>query len=466
MSSEHQELKRGMTSRHMMMISIGAIIGTGLFLNSGYTAGAAGPGGTILSYIFGAFIMWLVMVCLGELSVAMPESGSFQEFSHQLISPAAGHAIGWLYWFCWVLCVGWYLSAVGIYMQYWMPTIPPQIWYLVFGTALFIFNSLSSKDFGEGQFWFASLKVMAIVVFIILAIGAALGLIGGGTAPGLNNLFAHQGFFPFPIVAILPVMISVAFAYQGCEILGNTAGESVNPQTEIPKAIRNTVLQVTGVYVISVLMLMIIVPWTELGLTESPFVTALARIGIPGADHVMNLIVIISALSAANSAIYCCTRFVYGLSLRGSAPKSLVKLNKRQIPLNSLILTYVGIIICILTGEIPLLAGTLNAWMWAVSAVIGVLAWIVIGVCLIAFRRKLKREGKSVDQLAYRSPGYPVVPILVIVLNLIIIFSMLFDEGQRLNFFIGVPIIVLTYLFFIWWESRKKSSSKNISANV
>lgn len=165
----------------------------------------------------------------------------------------------------------------------------------------------------------------------------------------------------------------------------------------------------------------------------------------------------------ANSAIYSCTRFAYGLSLRGSAPKSLVNLSKRQIPLNSLILTYVGIIACILTGEIPLLANTLNAWMWAVSAVIGVLAWIVIGVCLIAFRRKLKREGKSVDQLAYRSPGYPLVPILVIVLNLIIIFSMLFDEGQRLNFFIGVPIIIITYVFFYWWEARKKTSSPNIS---
>ncbi|MGI6685369.1 MAG: amino acid permease [Bacillota bacterium] len=463
MSSQPEQLKRAMTSRHMMMISIGAIIGTGLFLNTGYTIGAAGPGGTILSYIFGAFIMWMVMVCLGELSIAMPESGSFQEFSHRLISPAAGHAIGWLYWFCWVLCIAWYLSAVGIYMQYWMPNIPPQVWYLIFGVVLFIFNSLSSNDFGEGQFWFAGMKVIAIVVFALIALAAAFGLIGGGTIPGMNNLVAHQGFFPFSIFAILPVMISVAFSYQGCEIVGNTAGESVDPQKEMPKAIRSTIFQVTGVYVFSVIMLMVIVPWTELGLSESPFVTALARIGIPGADHVMNLIVIISALSAANSAIYCCTRFVYGLSLRGSAPKSLIKLNKRQIPLNSLILTYVGIIICILTGEIPLLANTLNAWMWAVSAVIGVLAWIVIAVCLIAFRRKLKREGKSVDELAYRSPGYPLVPILVIVLNLIIIFSMLFDEGQRLNFYIGVPIIVLTYLFFIFYERSKKSASRDDS---
>lgn len=466
MSEQPEQLKRSMTSRHMMMISIGAIIGTGLFLNTGYTIGAAGPGGTILSYMFGAFIMWMVMVCLGELSIAMPESGSFQEFSHRLISPAAGHAIGWLYWFCWVLCIAWYLSAVGIYMQYWMPAIPHQVWYLVFGLVLFIFNGLSSKDFGEGQFWFAGMKVMAIVVFAIIALAAAFGFLGDGTTPGMTNLFVHQGFFPYSIFAILPIMISVAFSYQGCEIIGNTAGESTDPKTQMPKAIRSTIFQVTGVYIVSVIMLMVIVPWTELSLSESPFVTALARIGIPGADHVMNTIVIISALSAANSAIYCCTRFAYGLSLRGSAPKSLTKLNKRQIPLNSLSLTYVGIVLCILTGEIPLLANTLNAWMWAVSAVIGVLAWIVIGVCLIAFRRKLKREGKSVDELAYRIPAYPLLPILVIVLNSIIIFSMLFDADQRINFFIGVPIIVLTYLFFIIRERISKSPSEDSSTSV
>lgn len=460
-----QGLKRAMTSRHMMMISIGAIIGTGLFLNTGYTISGAGPGGTVISYILGAFIMWMVMVCLGELSIAMPESGSFQEFSHRLISPAAGHAIGWLFWFSWVLCIAWYLSAVGIYIQYWLPSIPYQAWYLVFGAILFIFNSLSSKDFGEGQFWFAGMKIMAIAIFCIIGIGAIFGLVGG-EAKGIDNLVIHGGFFPIAIISIFPIMISVTFSYQGCEIIGNTAGESVDPAKEMPKAIRSTILQVTAVYVLSVLALMVIVPWQELGTGESPFVTALARLGLPGADHVMNIIVIISALSAANSAIYCCSRFLYGLSLRGSAPKSLVKLNSRQIPFNSLVLTYVGILICILTGEIPLLANTVNAWMWAVSGVIGVLAWTVIAVCLIAFRRKLKREGKSVDQLAYRIPGYPFVPIFLIVINTIIVFSMLFDETQRLNFFIGVPIIILTYLFFIIRERGKKYSSGSPSIDV
>lgn len=460
--SSNQELKRAMTSRHMMMISIGAIIGTGLFLNSGYTISSAGPGGALLSYIIGGAIMWLVMVCLGELSVAMPESGSFQEYSHRLISPAAGHAIGWLYWFCWVLTIAWYLSAVGIYLQYWMPGVPPQIWYLIFGIVLFLFNSLSSNNFGEGQFWFAGMKVFAIIVFILIGLAAMFGLVGG-EARGIQNLVIHKGFFPVAILTILPIMINVAFSYQGCEIIGNTAGESANPGKDIPKAINSTIFQVTTVYVLSVLMLMVCVPWQELGTGESPFVTALARLGIPGANHVMNLIVIVSALSAANSAIYTCSRFLYSLSLRGSAPKSLVKLNKRQIPFNSLILTYVGIIICILTGEIPLLANTVNAWMWAVGGIIGVLSWIVIGVCLIAFRRKLKREGKSLDQLAYRSPGYPLVPILVIVLNVIIIFAMPFDAAQRLNFLIGMPIIIFTYLFFIWWEWRKKSSGGDAS---
>ncbi len=454
----------------MAMISIGAIIGTGLFLNSGYTIKYAGPGGTLLSYILGGVIMWMVMVCLGELSVAMPETGSFQEYSHRLISPASGHAIGWLYWFCWILCIAWYLSAVAIYMNYWLPDISKWFWYAFFGAVLFIFNSLSAKDFGEGQFWFAGMKVFAIIIFIIIGLAAAMGFIGGENISrenlGLSNLFAHNGFFPFPLIAILPIMINVTFSYQGCEILGNTAGESKEPKKAIPRAIRSTVFQVTGVYVVSVFVLMLCVPWMEYSTEASPFVIALNRIGIPGTDHLMNAIVAIAALSAANSAIYACNRFLYSLSLRGVAPKSLTKLNSRQIPFNSLVFCYIGIFICILTGEIPILAETVNAWMWAVSGVIGVIAWIVIAVCLIAFRRKLKSEGKSPEDLAYRSPMYPLIPILVIVINSIILISMLFSEDQRLNFFIGMPITVLTYLFFIWWEKRKASTSGDASVKL
>ncbi|MCF8068662.1 MAG: amino acid permease [Desulfobacterales bacterium] len=456
-----QGLKRELKSRHLAMISIGAIIGTGLFLNSGYTISSAGPGGSLLCYIAGGFLMWLVMVCLAELAVAMPESGSFHEYSSRLASPAVGNAIGWLYWFSWVLTIAWYLSAVGIYMQYWWKGSPLWLWYLVFGAVLFIFNCLSVKVFGEGQFWFAGLKVFAVLIFILIGLAAVFGGFGE-KVPGLQNLMAVKGFFPVAFIAVLPVMMNVSFSYQGCEVLGNTAGESQNPAKEIPRAIRSTVLQVTGVYVVSVLVLMTCLPWTSFGMDESPFVTVLSRLGIPGVDHIMNIIVITAALSAANSAVYTCTRFTYSLALKGAAPKSMMLLNKRKIPFNALLLTSAGIAICILSGEIPLLANTVNVWMWAVSGIIGAIAWIMIGICLILFRRHLAREGKSVSDLAYRSPGYPLVPILVIVLNIAILFSMLASPDQRLSLYVGVPVVVVTFLFFFFRENTKQVNEKKM----
>jgi len=274
------------------MITIGAVIGTGLFLNSGYTIKAAGPGGTLLSYVFGGFVMWLVMVCLAELAVAMPESGSFQEYSSRLMSPGVGNAIGWLYWFSWALTTAWYLTAVGIYMQYWWKGIPIWVWCIIFGIVLFIFNSLAVKDFGEGQFWFAGIKVFGVVIFILICLGKILGLFGGKPT-GMKNLIAHGGFFAVPLLAILPTMMNVSFSYQGCEVIENTAGESEAPEKVIPRAIRSTVFQVVGLYLISVLVIMARVPWTSVGIEESPFVTVLSKAGIPGADHTMNIIVIL-----------------------------------------------------------------------------------------------------------------------------------------------------------------------------
>lgn len=448
-------LKREMKSRHLAMITIGAVIGTGLFLNSGYTIKAAGPGGTLISYIFGGFVMWLVMVCLAELAVAMPESGSFQEYCNRLISPAVGNAIGWLYWFSWSLTIAWYLTAVGIYMQYWWKGVPIWAWCIIFGAILFIFNSLAVKDFGEGQFWFAGLKVFAVVIFILIGLGKVFGLFGGEYI-GARNLIAHGGFFAVPFLAILPTMMNVSFSYQGCEVLGNTAGESDAPEKAIPRAIRSTVLQVVGLYLVSVLVIMACVPWKSVSIEESPFVTVLSNAGIPAADHIMNMIVILAALSAANSGFYSCSRFLYSLSLQGVAPKFLASLNKRSVPFNSLVFTTAGIVFCIITGLIPALANTLNVWMWAVAGLIGVIVWILIGVCVVIFRKKLASEGRSVTELAYRSPGYPLVPVLVVLTNTAVLVSMLTSPDQRLSLYIGLPVVAATLAFFFWWEKKRK----------
>lgn len=193
---------------------------------------------------------------------------------------------------------------------------------------------------------------------------------------------------------------------------------------------------------------MLCVPWTSINIDQSPFVTVLKTFGIAGADHIMNIIVLIAALSAANSAVYTCTRFLFGLGERGGAPKSVTRLNKDNIPFNALVLTTIGIIVCLITNLIPILAETVNVWLWAVSGIIGSVAWIVIGINVILLRRQLAREGKSPDSLPYRSPAYPLVPILAIVLNVIVLVSMLMAPDQRLSLYLGVPIVILTFAFF------------------
>ena len=458
MSQEKQGLKREMSSGQMTMVGLGALIGTGLFLNSAYTIKNAGPGGTLLCYLFGGLVMWSVMVCLGELAVAMPKAGSFQEYSTRLIGHWFGHAIGWLYWFSWVLCIAWFLSACGMYMQYWLPKSPVWLWSIIFGVVLFVFNNRAVKEFGTGQFWFAGIKVFAILIFIIICIGRLLGI--GGPSPGFTNLVAHGGFFPVGFVAVLPVMMSVVFAYQGTEAMATTAEEADNPDKAIPKAINSTIFQTLGLYLVSIFVIMLCVPWTAISIDESPFVTVLKTFGISGADHIMNFIILIAALSAANSAVYTCTRFLFGLGERGGAPESVTELNKDNIPFNALVITTIGIVICLLTDLIPVLASTVNVWMWAVSGVIGSVAWIVIGMDVIFLRRQLAREGKSPDDLPYRSPGYPLVPLMAIVLNLVVLVSMLMAPDQRLSLYLGVPIVLLTFVIFYLREKMMGSSGK------
>jgi len=455
---EKQRLKREMTSGQMTMVGLGALIGTGLFLNSAYTIKNAGPGGAILCYLFGGLVMWSVMVCLGELAVAIPKAGSFQEYSTRLIGHWFGHAIGWLYWFSWVLCIAWYLSASGMYMQYWLPDTPVWIWSILFGIALFIFNNRAARKFGTGQFWFAGIKVFAILIFILICIGRLLGI--GGPSPGFSNLVDHGGFFPVGLVAILPVMMSVVFAYQGTEVMATTAEEAEDPNKAIPRAINSTIFQTLALYLVSIFVIMLCIPWTAINIDESPFVTVLKTFGISGADHIMNFIILVAALSAANSAVYTCTRFLFGLGERNGAPKFVTELNKDSIPFNALVLTTVGIIICLLTDQIPVLASTVNVWMWAVSGVIGSIAWIVIGMDVIFLRRQMAREGKSIDSLPYRSPSYPFVPILAIVLNLIVLFSMLMAPDQRLSLYLGIPIVILTFVCFYIREKAMISSGK------
>lgn len=237
------ELKRTMKTRHLFMISLGGCIGTGFFLGSGYTINEAGPMGAMISYLVGGIIMYLTMLCLGELSVAMPVAGSFQTYSTKFIGPATGFAIGWLYWLGWAVTVALEFLAAGQLMQRWFPDSPVWLWCAIFGALIFSLNALSAKAFGETEFWFSSVKIFAIIMFIVVGGAAMFGLIdmkSGQEAPLLSNFFA-EGLFPNGVTALLITMITVNFSFQGTELIGIAAGESENPEKTIPKAIKQTV---------------------------------------------------------------------------------------------------------------------------------------------------------------------------------------------------------------------------------
>ncbi|MES9740180.1 amino acid permease, partial [Peribacillus frigoritolerans] len=308
--TNENQLKRSMKSRHLFMISLGGVIGTGLFLSSGYTISQAGPGGTILAYLVGGLIMYLVMLCLGELTVAMPVTGSFQTYATKYIGPATGFTIGLMYWLTWVVTVGSEFTASGLLMQRWFPNTSVWMWSAVFAILIFLLNSFSVKIFAETEFWFSGIKIITIILFIVLGGSAMLGFIpmdDRASAPMLSNFTADGGLFPNGLLPVFMAMISVNFAFSGTELIGIAAGESENPEKDVPRSIRNVIWRTMFFFVGAIFVLSGLISWEEAGVIESPFVMVFDNIGIPYAADIMNFVIITALLSVANSGLYAST---------------------------------------------------------------------------------------------------------------------------------------------------------------
>lgn len=391
------ELKRSMKARHLFMISLGGCIGTGFFLGSGYTIQQAGPTGAILSYIVGGVIMYLTMLCLGELSVAMPVSGSFQTYTTKFIGPGTGFAIGWLYWLGWAVTVALEFLSAGQLMQRWFPESPVWMWCAIFGTLIFLLNALSAKAFGETEFLFSTIKILAILMFIAVGGAAMFGFIdieSGKDAPFLSNFYA-EGLLPNGLTALLITMIAVNFSFQGTELIGIAAGESENPEETIPKSIKQTVWRTFFFFVLSVFLLAGMIPMEEAGVVESPFVVVLDSIGVPYSADIMNFIILTALLSVANSGLYAATRMLYSLSREGMASPKLGKVNHRGVPFNALVITLAITCLSLLSGFFA--AETVFVWLLSLAGLGAQIGWIAITASQLAFRRKYIREGGKVE---------------------------------------------------------------------
>ncbi len=445
-----------MQVRHLVMLSLGGVIGTGLFFNTGYIIASAGAAGAVLAYLIGALVVYLVMQCLGELAVAMPQTGAFHVYATRYLGPATGYVVAWLYWLTWTVALGSSLTAAAFCMQYWFPHTPAWPWCLLFCALIFALNMVSARWFAEGEFWFSLIKVLAIVAFIVLGTAAALGLLplaDGSPAPGLRHL-RGDGWFAHGALPVLMTMVAVNFAFSGTELIGVAAGETAQPARAIPLAIRTTLVRLVVLFVGTVIVLAALLPAGAVAVDTSPFVRAFTLLGLRSAADVMNAVILSAILSAANSGLYAAARMLWSLADAGTLPASLGRLSRRGIPLRALVLSMGGGLLALLTGVYA--ADTVFVAISAVSGFAVVVVWMSICASHYVFRRQALRAGQ-LDRLGYRAPWYPWTPILGFTLCLLACIGLAFDPQQRIALWCGLPFVALCYGAYALtqWRTRR-----------
>lgn len=460
METNQNGLKRSMKSRHLFMIALGGVLGTGFFNMSGYAIQTAGPLGSVLAYLIGGLIMYLVMLCLGELAVAMPTAGSFQDYSTRFIGPAHGFTVGWLYWLGWAATVALELVMIGGAMQRWFPDVHIVVWSILFGSIMFLVNAFSSRSFAEAEFWFASIKISAVVLFIIIGGAAMFGFLdvkGASSAPLFSN-FTKDGLFPTGFASIFITMLAVNFAFQGTELIGVAAGESEDPERVIPRSIRQTVWRTILFFGLAMTVLNALVPFKQAGVLESPFVFALERVGVPYAADIMNFVILTALLSVANSGLFAASRMLYALSGNGMAPKAFGKVNSKGIPFVALTVSFGVAALSFLTYFLP--SDKVYNGLMNVAGMTAVFAWMMIAASQFFFRRQFLARGGKVEDLKYRTPWYPVVPILAFIACLTVFLSNLMDPATVIYVQYGVPAVLLTYLIYFLFMGKNREELK------
>lgn len=439
-------LKRAMSTRHLVMISLGGAIGTGLFLGSGEVIAQTGPIGAIFSYFLGGVIAYMVMLCLGELAVHMPESGSFGTYATKYIGPGTGYTITWLYWLTWSATLGTEFTAAALLMQEWFPHVSVWLWTLIFAAFVFLMNMSSTRWFAESEFWLALIKVITVVIFIVLGLMAIFGLVsyqGFESAPLFSNLTA-QGWFPQGLFPIFATMLIVNFAFSGTELIGVAAGETENPTKNVPKAINTAIWRLLIFFVGTIIVISALLPHQMAGLdangvSSSPFVTVFNHIGIPYAEDIIRFVIITALLSAANSGLFAASRMMWSLSYKKMLPEVFSRLNRRGVPYVAIIVTMFGALPGLLSEKFA--PETIFKNLLGIAAFTMVVVWMSICLSQFNFRRQWYKDGHSAKELGFAAPLFPIVPILGFVFCFITGISMVFDP-EMLPGFIGCMIFI------------------------
>jgi L-asparagine transporter-like permease len=449
-ATREDDLARRLTPRQLAMIALGGSIGTGLFLGSGIIQ-LAGPG-VIISYILAAFPALFIAWALAEMAVAHPVAGSFGVYAEIYLNPWAGFTMRYSYWLAQVIAIGSEVVAAAIYFHFWYPQVPGWLLVIVFSVALLAANAWSVASFGEFEYWFALIKVAAIVAFLFAGVGLLFGF-GPLERVGFANYTEHGGFFPHGLKGILLAMSMGTFSYIGIEVVAVAAGEAQDPKTSIPRALKSVFWRLGLFYIGGITLLVGLLPWSQAGTDASPFVRAFEGIGLPFASGFMNFVVLTAALSSANTNLYMTSRMLYSLSRGGYAPKKLGTLTKRGIPLWALVTSSGGLVAgAIAKGMFPE-----RAFLYMISAAFfgAIFVWIMIFVTHLVFRRR--RGGEA--GLQTFMPAFPIPTLLGLGAMVFVSLSTLFIDALRITLPAGLIFLSLLSLAYWVWRWRQPKST-------
>lgn len=452
----NQQLQRGLEQRHITLMSLGAAIGVGLFLGSATAIQLAGPA-ILISYIIGGLAIFIIMRALGEMAVHNPVSGSFSRYAKDYLGPLAGYITGWNYWFLWVVTCMAEITAVGVYMKMWFPDTPSWIWALAALVIMTLVNLIAVKAYGEFEFWFALIKIVAILAMIFVGLGVIIfGIGNGGVAVGISNLWTNGGFAPNGISGIFMSLQMVMFAYLGVEMIGVTAGEAKNPKKVIPNAINTVFWRILLFYVGALFVIMSIYPWNEVGNNGSPFVLMFEQIGIGPAAGIINFVVLTAALSSCNSGIFSTGRMLFNLAEQKQAPASFKRISGTGVPSKAIIfsatLLLVGVLLNYLVPE------KVFIWVTSISTFGAVWTWGIILLSQLKFRKSLTKG--EVSKLSYKALFYPYGSYIVLAFLILVLGLMAYFPDTRVAVIVG-PIWIIG-LFFSYYKNgfHKKSNQR------
>src|SRR3984893_6785916 len=475
-SGETRELQRGIGTRQLSMIAIGGAIGTGLFFASGGAIVQAGPGGAMLAYATMGFAVYCMMQSLGEMATQLPIPGSFEAYAERFIDPSLGFAVGWNYWFSWSITLAAELVAGALIVQFWFPHSNSALWAMGFFTVLLALNLLSVRAYAEAEYWFAGIKVVTVIIFVAVGLLMITGMIGNHSS-GFHNwtlsdpTTGTHAPFVGGFTSMLTVFLVAGFSFQGTEGVGLAAAETENPARNVPKAIRTVFWRILLVYIGAIFVAGTLISYNnpnllnadETHIAYSPFTMVLQQLPQFGyyAANVMNAVILSSVLSCGNSSMYVASRMLHAMAHSSKAPRLFGVLNRRGVPVAALLAT--GLVSALAFFSTVVGDKKIYPLLYNASSLSGFLIWLGIAICHLRFRKAWVAQGRSLDDLKFKSKFYPYGPWLALILFLVVLFGAnigvfqtpVFSWFDFVTDYLIIPTVIILYLGHKIWNKTR-----------